>query len=128
MKQQFSDCKMGRLRNFWFGSILSTFFFKRVLGPSPRVDIAPHGVWDPAQRCWANVMCRLGGGRVANPYPAEFFPWWWRQLITIDDYPYAGIEFCGDPGMPLPPGVAYGDIGKESQTHFFNFFCFCFLI
>ena len=63
-------------------------------------------------------MHRLGGGRVANPYPAEFFPWWRRQLIFIDDYPYAGIDFHGDLDMPLPPGAAYGDIGNESQTHF----------
>ena len=32
MKQQLSDCKMGRVRNFSFDSILSTFFFERVLG------------------------------------------------------------------------------------------------
>ena len=30
MKQQLSDYKMGRVRNFGFGSILSTFFFERV--------------------------------------------------------------------------------------------------
>ena len=44
MKQQLSDCKMGRIRKFGFGSILSTFFFERVLGLSPRVDIPPHKV------------------------------------------------------------------------------------
>ena len=32
MKQQLSDCKMGRVRNFGFGSILSTFFFEHELG------------------------------------------------------------------------------------------------
>ena len=63
-------------------------------------------------------MRRLGGGRVANPYPTNFFPWWQRQIVAIDDYPYAGIDFCGDPNMPLPPEVTYGDIGNESQTHF----------
>ena len=73
-------------------------------------------------------MHKLGGGRVANPYPTDFFPWWQRQIVTIDDYPYAGRDFHKDPDMPLPLGVAYGDIGKESQTHFlsfelFNFFC-----
>ena len=78
---------MGRVRNFRFGSILSTFFFEWVLGLSPRVEIAPHGVWDLAQHHWANVMCRLGGSRVANPYPVEFFPWWWRQIVTIEDFP-----------------------------------------
>ena len=44
MKQQLNDCKMGRVQNFGFGSILSTCFFERVPGLSPRVDIAPHGV------------------------------------------------------------------------------------
>ena len=104
---------------------MSTFFFERVPGLSPRVEIAPHGIRDPAQRHWANVVHRMGGGRVANPYPAEFFPWWRRQLIAIDDYPYAGIFFCGDPDMPLPPVVAYGDIGNEPQlTLFFELLIF----
>ena len=49
MKQQLSDCNMGRVRNFGFDSILSTFFFERVPGLSPRVDIPPHGVRDPTQ-------------------------------------------------------------------------------
>ena len=112
---------MGRVRNFSFSSILSTFFFERVLGLSPRVDIPPHGFQDPAQRRWENVMRRLGGGRVANPYPADFFPWWRQKIISIDDYPYVGIDFWGDLDMPLPPGVAYGNIGNESQTLFLSF-------
>ena len=49
MKQQLSDYKMGRVHKFGFASMLSMFFFERVLGLSPRVDIAPHGVPDPAQ-------------------------------------------------------------------------------
>ena len=49
MKQQLSDCKMGRVRNFGFGSILSTFLFERVPGLSPRVEIPPHEFRDLAQ-------------------------------------------------------------------------------
>ena len=67
-------------------------------------------------------MCRLGKVRVYNPNPIDFFPWWRWQIIAIDDYPYAGIDFRGDLDMPLPPGVAYGDIGNESQTFFLKFF------
>ena len=66
-------------------------------------------------------MRRLGGGRVDKPYPTDFFTWWQRQIIAIDEYPYVGIDFCGDLDMPLPPGEAYGDIGNESQTHFLSF-------
>ena len=76
MKHQLGECKAGRVRNFGFSSILSMFFFERVLGLSPRVDIPLHGVRHPAQRRWVDAMRRLGGGRVANPYPADFFPWW----------------------------------------------------
>ena len=101
--------------------MLSTFFFKCVPGLIPRADVPPHGVQDPAQRCWENVMRILGGGRVSNPYPADFFPWSQQQIVAIDDYPYARIDFRGDPDMPLPLGSAYGDIGNESQPSFLSF-------
>ena len=115
MKHQLSDCKAGRVQKFGFSSILSMFFFERVPGLSPRFDVPLQWVRDPAQRRWADVMRRLGGGRVANPYPTEFFLWWRRQIVAIDEYPYAGIDFWGDPDMPLPPGSAYRDIGNESR-------------
>ena len=102
------------------------------MGLSPRADVPLHGVRDPAQRRWVDAMRRLGGCRVFNPYPAKFFPWWWQQIVAIDDYPYAGIDFQGDLDMPLPPREAYSDIGNESQTVFLNFFellfFLCFLI
>ena len=44
MKHQLSECKAGRIRNFGFSSILSTFFFERVPGLSPRVGVPLHGV------------------------------------------------------------------------------------
>ena len=44
MKQQLSEYKMGRVRNFGFNSILSMLFFERVLALSPRVDVPLHRV------------------------------------------------------------------------------------
>ena len=78
MKHHLSECKMGRVRNFGFSSILSTFFFEHVPGLSPRVDIPLHEVRYLAQQRWEDAMHRLGGGRVSNPYPVDFFPWWRR--------------------------------------------------
>ena len=75
MKHQLSECKVGMIQKFGFSSILSTFFFERVPGFIPRVDVPLHGVRDLAQRRWEDAMRRLGGGKVVNPYPAEFFPW-----------------------------------------------------
>ena len=76
MEHQLSECKAGRVQNFGFSRILSTFFFQRVLGLSPKVDVPLHGVRDLAQRRWADAMRKLGGGRVAKPYLADFFSWW----------------------------------------------------
>ena len=73
MKQQLSECKMGRVQNFGFGSILSASLFERFSGLIPRVEIDPHGNRDPSQLRWANFMWRLGGGRVDNPYPTYLF-------------------------------------------------------
>ena len=129
MKHQISKCKVGKVRNFVFNSILSTFFFMHVPGLSLRVDVPLHGVQDLAQRRWEDMMHRLGGGRVANPYPTDFFLWWRRHIVSIDDYPYAGIDFRGGPDMSLPPGSVYGDIGNKSRPsllifELFNFFVF----
>jgi hypothetical protein len=67
MKIQLTDCKLGRMRNFGFTSILCSFFFERVPILSPRVEINPHGQCDPTMSQWTNVMRRLGGSRVPMP-------------------------------------------------------------
>jgi hypothetical protein len=68
-------------------------------------------------------MRRLAGGRVPTPYNDEFFFWWHRHVIAIDEYPYAGIDYRGDPDIHLPPGFAYGDIVMKS-FYIFHFLCF----
>jgi hypothetical protein len=57
-------------------------------------------------------------------YNDDFFFCWRRKIIALDDYPYAGIDFKGDPDMPLPPGAAYGDIGNK----FLNISFFCIFV
>ena len=37
----------------------------------------------------------------------------WYQLLMVEDYAYAGIEFSEDLDLPLPPGGQWGDIGKK---------------
>jgi hypothetical protein len=59
-----------------------------------------------------------------TPYNDDFFFWWRRQIIALDDYSYVGIDFRGDPDMPLPLGVTYGAIGKQ---YFLYISCFVFL-
>jgi hypothetical protein len=62
---------------------------------------------------------------VPTPYNNEFLFWWSQQVMALEDYPYAGIEFKGDLDMPLPPGSSYGDIGMPIflNISFFLYFC-----
>jgi hypothetical protein len=61
MKSQLTDCKLGRKRNFGFTSILCSFFFERVPGLGPRVEIVLHGPRDPSMAWWTEVMRWTGG-------------------------------------------------------------------
>jgi hypothetical protein len=56
MKSQLTECKEGSKRNFGFASILCNFFFERVPGLGPRVEILSRGPRDPAMAWWTEVM------------------------------------------------------------------------
>jgi hypothetical protein len=60
---------------------------------------------------------------VPTPYNDDFFFWWIWKVIALDDYPYTGINFRGDPDMPLPPGSAYEDLGTLIFFKYFIYFC-----
>ena len=56
-------------------------------------------------------------------YDDDFYIWWERQLPALEQFPYAGMDFRGDPDLVLPPGGAWGELGK--QFLLFNIFkCF----
>jgi len=56
----------------------------------------------------------LGGGTMHRmTFDDEFFAWWDQQDFAVDDYPYARMDFQGDPDLVLPPNVAWGAIGKN---------------
>jgi hypothetical protein len=38
-------------------------------------------------------------------------------MLMVDDYPYAGLDFQGDPDLVLPEDAQWGDLGKK-YTHF----------
>ena len=55
----------------------------------------------------------------------EFFIWLHHQLIVVEDWPYAGTDFTGDPDLPLPEGEDWDEeLGKNS----FCFDVFMYLI
>jgi len=38
-------------------------------------------------------------------FMADFFAWWRRKLIVIEDFPYAGVDFWGSVDLVLPEGI-----------------------
>ena len=50
---------------------------------------------------WTQVWYRLGRGPTQR-YDEEFFNWWARTTFRVDEYCYGGMEFHGDPDLPLP--------------------------
>jgi hypothetical protein len=124
MKGQLKESKQGGKKNFGFASILCSFFFEQVLGLGPRVEILPRGPRDLAMAQWIEVMRQKGGGRVVTPYNDDFFFCWWRQIISLDNYPYMRIDFKGNLDMSLPPRATYGTIGKKIYIFHFLFIFF----
>jgi hypothetical protein len=47
----------------------------------------------PTVHRWATLLPRQGGGRTIEAFDDKFFDWWAREILVIEDYPYAGIKF-----------------------------------
>ena len=45
-------------------------------------------------------------------YNDDFYFWWERQLLALEQFPYAGMDFRGDPDLVLPPGGSWGELGN----------------
>ena len=70
-------------------------------------------------------MACTGARRGKVKFGDPFFRWLRDQLLMVEDYAYAGIDFKGDPDLPLPPGAEWGDIGKKQNPKMaIVFLCF----
>ena len=57
------------------------------------------------------MMIHKGGGRVGHFFIEDFLEQWLQLRVVIEEYPYVGIDFQGDPEMPRPLGQAWGPVG-----------------
>ena len=71
----------------------------------PRIVTVPLGPREPRQARWAALLPLTGEGPVRHCFDDGFFDWLDSQIIMIEDYPYAGMNFTGDPELVLPPGT-----------------------
>ena len=104
MKRQLTKCKKGKLKQFGYGSILVSFILERLpIFQGQGAAVADSIPREPRMARWAALMPKSGGGQQMSWRP-EFFRWLRRQLIVVEDCPYAGTDFTGDPDLPLPKG------------------------
>ena len=68
---------------------------------------------DPRIMRWVAVMARHPKeGTEVVQFPPEYFRWLGNQIFVIQDFPYARMDYHGDPDMGLPPGEQWDDTGK----------------
>ena len=132
MKSQLTKAKNGRLKTFGYGPIVVSFALERVPMLIPQqLTVDDLGPREPKLVRWVAVMARHPDeGAAVVRFSDSYFDWLEGQLFVIQDFPYAGMDFRGDPDMVLPQGEQWDDRGTFIFTIFLVhvFFYFSFYI
>jgi hypothetical protein len=123
MIAQLDHCRSTGTGEFAFGSILVAWFLERVSMLRPRVLLEVPGAREPRLRRWSAVLVRHGGGEGGHYFTAQAAQIWRQMPQVILQYPYAGVDFRGDPDMVLPPGEVFDHRGMLSLCMFFDLCC-----
>ena len=82
---------------------------------------------EPRMVRWSALMaCHAIEGTEIVRFLPSYFRWLDRQLFVIEDFPYAGIDFCGDREMALPAGEQWDESGTIIFQHLLNYNFFNF--
>jgi hypothetical protein len=115
MVAQLDHCRSIGAGEFAFGSILVAWFLERVSMLHPRVLLEMPGVRELRLRQWLTIFLRHGGGEGGHLFLVEVARIWRQMSQVILQYPYARVDFRGDPDMVLPPGEAFDHRGMFSM-------------
>jgi hypothetical protein len=113
---QLDHCRSTGRGEFAFGSILVAFFLERVSMLRPRVLLDAPGVREPRLIRWSQILICHGGGEGGHYFTVEAAQIWRQMPQVILQFPYAGVDFRGDPDMVLPPREVFDHRGM---------WCFC---
>ena len=64
------------------------------------------------------MALHCGDGSSVVRFTSAYFMWLKNQVFTIEDFPYAGIDFRGDPEMSLPLGEHLEESSKQTILMF----------
>jgi hypothetical protein len=92
IKRQLTKCRQGNLEQFRYRYLLVSFFLERVPLLRLQVDWNIPGPRDPRMLRWCQLMARHVAGPIIK-YDDTFFDWLQPQLLMVDDYAYAGLDF-----------------------------------
>ena len=124
-KEHLTMCRRGELKQFGYGTILVSFFFKRLPHLRPQVAFTEFKERDPHMLRWVEVMSHHGGSRSKVKFETAFFWWLDEQILMIEDYVYVDTDFRGDPDLDLLVDDQYGGIGEwNTKTFMFLYFMF----
>ena len=114
VKGQLTREKNGKLKSFGYGFLVVSFGLERVPMFVPQQLSVGVGLpREPKLMRWVTIMaCHPEEGSEVVRFPPEYFHWLENQLFVIQDFPYAGMDYRGDPDMTLPPGEQWDDSGK----------------
>jgi hypothetical protein len=115
MVAQVDRCRSTGAGEFAFGSILVAWFLERVSMLCLRVLLEAPVAREPRLRWWSAVLVHHGGGEGGHYFMAQAAQIWRQMPQVILQYPYAGVDFRGDPDMVLPPGDVFDHRGMLSS-------------
>ena len=93
----------------------------------PWVAIPSFTARDLTMLKWLGLLTSLGGGRQPH-FLEDFFSHLDQDMLMVDDYGYAGIDFRNDPDLVLPAGKDWdASLGKKHviSFHAVIFYMFC---
>jgi hypothetical protein len=108
---QLDHCRSRGAGEFAFGSILVAFFLERVSMLCLRVLLEAPRVRELRLRQWSQILVHHGGGEGGHYFTAQAAQIWRQMPLVILQFPYAGVDFRGDPEMVLPPGEVFDHRG-----------------
>ena len=106
VKGQLTRAKNGWLKTFGYGAIVVSFGLERIpMLITQHLTVVVGHPREPRLMQWVAVMaCHLDEGTEVIWFKPKFFQWLEHQVFSIQDFPYARVDFRGDPDMALPPG------------------------
>jgi hypothetical protein len=86
IKEKISKCRTGRHKQFGYIYFLVSFFLERVPQMQPQVALIAHPTSEPRMERWTSLSPRLGNEPSTFHFTTDFFTWWRRQLMVIEDF------------------------------------------